>query len=262
MDCQEVRELLDAYALGAAEEVEAKQLEQHVADCVRCWEELNEAQRAAAGLALAVAIEEAPASLRDRILAQAEQEVRPGRSLSGLWRALRRRWPAAATGALAVAGVAALAFAAVLQVELNDVQDENNRLERQVQEADLLLGEQRQLTAVLSAPDLRELDIPSMSPESDALAVYYWSRATQRGFVVCNNLPSLAEGQVYQAWFITDGEAIAAGTFTSWNGIGQLPMDLSILDRSPEAIGISIEEAGGSPQPTSDMFLYASLPHQ
>lgn len=255
MDCDQVKELLDAYALGAAEKAEARGLEEHVADCVRCWEELNEAQRAAASLALTVPIEEAPASLGDRILAQAEREVRPGRPLAALWQALRRRWLAAATAALAIAGVAALAFAAVLQVELNGVQDENDQLERQVQD-------QRQLAAVLSAPDVEEVAVASMSAESEALAVYYWSKATEKGFVVCNNLPPLAEGQVYQAWFITDGEAISAGTFTSGNGIGQLPMDLSILERRPDALGISIEEAGGSEQPTGEMLLYSSLPRQ
>lgn len=76
MDCQEVRELLDAYALGAAEQAEAEGLERHVADCVRCWHVLNEAQRTTVLLSLAVAIEEAPPSLRDRILTQAKQDVR------------------------------------------------------------------------------------------------------------------------------------------------------------------------------------------
>ena len=37
MDCDQVGELLDAYALGAAEADEAAALEEHVADCVRCW---------------------------------------------------------------------------------------------------------------------------------------------------------------------------------------------------------------------------------
>ncbi|KKK90842.1 hypothetical protein LCGC14_2718940 [marine sediment metagenome] len=73
MDCEQIRDLLDAYSLGAAEEHEAAVLEEHVADCVRCWSSLNEAQRVAASLALSTALQQAPESLRRRILAEAER---------------------------------------------------------------------------------------------------------------------------------------------------------------------------------------------
>ncbi|KKL49061.1 hypothetical protein LCGC14_2319290, partial [marine sediment metagenome] len=78
MDCDQVGELLDAYALGAAEADEAARLEEHVADCVRCWSSLNEAQQAAAAIALSTAFQRAPASLRNRILAETEQGERLG----------------------------------------------------------------------------------------------------------------------------------------------------------------------------------------
>jgi len=57
MDCEQIAEMLDAYALGAADAKEAAAIEGHVADCVRCWASLGEAQRTAASLALSTALQ-------------------------------------------------------------------------------------------------------------------------------------------------------------------------------------------------------------
>ncbi len=67
MGCKEVRTLLDAYALGATEADEANAVEEHVGDCVRCWSSLNEAQRAAASIALATVLQRAPDMKLERI---------------------------------------------------------------------------------------------------------------------------------------------------------------------------------------------------
>ena len=258
MDCEQIKEILDAYALGAAEKAEAEALEEHVADCVRCWESLNEAQRATALLALSTAIEEASPYLRHRILDEARRQGRPSRGAGRLLAGLKRLWPAG-VGVLAAAGVAALVLAVFVQAEMNDLQDENGQLERQVQEAGTLLGEQRQLMAVMAAPDLQQVSLHSPQPGSDALATYYWSLNTQSGFLVCNKLPPLAENQSYQVWILADGEAIPAGTFQPWKGIGQLPIDLSISDKRHTAIIVTIEDADGSDRPSGEPFLLASL---
>jgi anti-sigma factor RsiW len=73
MDCEQVKELLDAYALGAAEPEEAAALEEHMEDCARCWHSLSEAQRAAAAIALSANLCRAPESLRRNILAEVER---------------------------------------------------------------------------------------------------------------------------------------------------------------------------------------------
>ena len=41
VDCQQVAEMLDAYALGALGAEEVRAVEAHVADCVSCWEEVT-----------------------------------------------------------------------------------------------------------------------------------------------------------------------------------------------------------------------------
>jgi predicted anti-sigma-YlaC factor YlaD len=67
MECKEIRDLLDAHALGAAEADEANAVDEHVGDCVRCWSSLNEAQRAAASIALSTVLQRAPDMKLERI---------------------------------------------------------------------------------------------------------------------------------------------------------------------------------------------------
>ena len=256
MDCEQVRELLDAYALGAADAAEAAAIEEHVADCVRCWSSLDEAQRVAASLALSTALQKAPPSLRSRVLAGTERRQRP--ALPPFPKRLRWLWPAA-TGVLAAGAVAALAFALVLQAEVNDLRGDRDRLASDVQNAGGVLEEQRQLMAVLAAPDAQQINLQPADPGSEALAVYYWSSSTRTGALLSNNLPPLREGQLYHAWLLTGDEVYDAGSFEAWNGAGQLSMDIKDVSGRPVGIGVSIEDAAGAEQPR-EMLLFAEFP--
>lgn len=255
MDCEQVKELLDAYALGAAEADEAQALEEHVADCVRCWSSLDEAQRAAAAIALSTAFQRAPDSLRKRILAEAERSKRPAgpRQRQGL----ARLWPVG--GAMLVtAAAASLALALFLQTEVSDLRDENVELATEVETASARLTEQQQVMTVLFAPDREQVNLESTDPDSSAAAVYNWSRSAGAGALLCNNLPTLQEGQAYQVWFLTADSSYTAGTFNTWEGIGQLSMDLDGVPERPVAIGVSIQDAGGAQEP-GKMILFAEL---
>jgi len=256
MDCEQIRDLLDAYALGAADAREAAAIEEHVADCVRCWSSLDEAQRVAASLALSTVLQKAPQPLRSRVLAEAERRQQP--ALPSFPGRLRWLWPAA-TGALAAGAVAALAFALVLQSQVNDLRDDKDRLAADVQDAGAVLEEQRQLMAVLAAPDAQQISLDPADPNSEALAVYYWSRSSRTGALLSNNLPALGEGQVYRVWVLTGDEVYDVGSFESWNGVGQLSMDIKDVSGRPVGIGVSIEDAAGAEEPR-EMFLFAEFP--
>ncbi|MDO8614667.1 MAG: anti-sigma factor [Dehalococcoidia bacterium] len=257
MNCAEVGEILDAYALGAAEKAEADSVERHISDCVRCWEELNRAQRATALLALAIPMRQAPQRVQESILAQIAREGRPASGGGpGLLQRFRLNWQMAA-GALGAAGVAALAFAAFLQMQVSDLRDERSDLAGQVQAADAAVQQQQQLLAVLTASDAQQVTMKGDSLNSDASVVYNWSRAARKGFLACNGLPPLAEDQVYQVWFSWDDTAQSLGTFRSGDGTCQLPMDLKLVQSPPKGIGVTAEQAGGSEQPSSKWLLYA-----
>ena len=254
MDCDQVGELLDAYALGAAEADEAAALEEHIADCVRCWSSLNEAQQAAASIALSTAFQRAPQSLRSRILAETEREE--SQAAPKLLQLARRLLPVGA-GVVAAGAAASLGFAFFLQAEVDDLRDENDQLEAQVEDAGETLNEQSQIMAVLAAPDVQEVSLDATDDTTSAGATYQWSDSAGTGALLCNNLPAPQEGQEYKVWFLTEDHSYAAGSFQTWDGIGQLTMDLEDLPELPVAIGVSVEHVDA--QEPGEMFLIAEF---
>ncbi len=275
MDCRQIMELLDAYALGASDQDEARAIEGHVADCVRCWEEFSKSQQTAALLSLALPIQPVPERVGRRLMAAAARETPKDRRReprAGLFGRLRLSWPALA-GAMSLAGIASLAFAVFLQVQMNDLRDDKTALAEQVQStnrelalqvglAGRQLDTEKQMFAVLSAPDTAKVPLSPVStaaPVERASVIYNWSAQTRKGFMLCQDMPPLSGDQVYQVWFTTNGDAHSAGTFRPDDGSCQVAMDLSFLRARPEGLGISVEQAGGSDRPTDKWLLYADF---
>jgi anti-sigma-K factor RskA len=257
--CQEVMDLLDAYALGAVDKADAIGLDRHVADCVRCWEELNKAQRTAALLALSIPLAEAPRQLGERIMVAAQRKGRAAPFGSGFFQRLRLISPVTA-GASAMAGVVALIFAGFLQ--MGDLQDENNSLERQVEAADTELAQQQQVLAVLSASDTQKLPMGAISTRRGPTGVYTWSAVEGTGFLSLRDLPSQPDQQVYQLWFTFDKQALPVGTCVPLNGSCDFAVQFGLTRRQPDGVGVSVEPAGGSLAPTSKWLLFASFDNE
>jgi hypothetical protein len=257
-NCDEATELLDAYALGALDKSESEELMRHVAGCLSCWEELSKSQRTAGLLALSVPIQEAPARLRDRLMAKAEREGGTAPHVPS-WLRLRPGWRTTAR-AVGLAGVVALAFSAFLQVQMSGLRGDKNDLAQQLTATGAELEQQRQGLAVLSAADVKKVPMEASTLRSQAESVYNWSRANDTGFIVCHNFPLVPAGSVYQVWFTAEGgSAEPVATFIPQDGGCQIPMDMSRLDWRPAGIGISVEPEGGSVRPSSRWFAYASF---
>ena len=253
-DCQEVAELLDSYVLGATDKSEAAAIESHVADCVRCWEELTSAQQTAASLALAVPMTEAPARLRERIMRKAEREGTS--SSTGILSRLRLNRPWLAPVASFATGFVVLF--AVFELQMDSLRGDNDTLEGQLASSDAQL---KQVDAVLAAGDTTQLPLTAMSVglAASTMCVYHWSPSQRLGFLTCSNLAPLTEGQTYQAWFTEDSEATPLGTCTPLSGLCQFPLDLSRIRVRADAIGVSVEPEGGSQEPQGGWIMYAEF---
>jgi anti-sigma-K factor RskA len=257
VDCNEVRDLLDAYALGAASAEEAYAIEGHVAGCPDCWAELDKSRRTASLLAVSVPMRRAPDHLRRRIMRRAQADERIDTPTSRV----RRLWPSRrpAIAGLGLAGIA-LVLASVLQFQLTDLRGDRDQLAEELSAASSEIEQQRQIVAVLSASDSQKLPMQPVALRSEAESVYNWSRESAAGFVLCNNFPALPAGRVYQVWFVFQAGAEPVATFLpSGDGGCQIPMDLSRVESRPAGIGISIEPEGGSMRPSGGWFAYASF---
>jgi anti-sigma-K factor RskA len=83
--------------------------------------------------------------------------------------------------------------------------------------------------------------------------------ASQSAVLVVTGLPPLEAGKTYQVWLIA-GAPVSAGLLTvDANGQGVLIVTSTESIGSFKSLGISVEPAGGSPQPTGDIVVLSDL---
>ena len=119
-------------------------------------------------------------------------------------------------------------------------------------DAVVLPGSAEQIAAVLAAPDAETVTVTANG--SSATAVI--SRQRSEIVFVSRGLPDAPADRTYQAWMIGPSGARSAGLL---GPTGQRPLIL----RGPAdatALGVTIEPARGSRQPTSDPVLLLELP--
>ena len=270
MDCTEIRDIIDAYALGAGAPEEASQIEAHVAECVRCWDELGKAQRTAALLALSAPMKDVPEGLEERIMAIARREAageRPDRRPPLLQR-LRLSWASTAAG-LGVASIAAITFAGVLQAQVNDLKSENDRIERQMSGTNQELARQvRDMNEVVEAQEVAIKTVIAGSPgvemkpagQSEATVRYSWTVGGSDGILSCEHLADAPQGMVYQVWFTNDALNAPAVAITPEDGDCLVTIDLSAITLAATGVGLSLEESGVVSDGPDDWLSYVHFP--
>ena len=237
----ELHLLTGSYALDALTGDEQADFEKHLARCPACAEEVRGLRETAARLAMATAVSPPP-EMRSRVLAavpRSRQLPPPGRNLlarAGERTGLRRLSPSRAgltAGVLAL--VAAVAFLLVTQVSTS----------RQLQQAQ---ASNSAIAAVLAAPDARIESLPATVGGTVSAVL---SVREREAVVTAADIPSLPGSRVYQLWVITaSGAARSAGLLavtTSGSAAPVLASGVLPGDR----LGITVEPAGGSAQPTT-----------
>ncbi len=131
-----------------------------------------------------------------------------------------------------------------LQATLEATQGENQVLRRELAARDETLAQFRQPGAVTIAIG----DATGENPT--AVGTVTMNPATGQAALTVANLPPPDEGTTYQAWMIVGGAPVSAGTFAvDAAGQGRLAMP-EAAPGTFEAVGVSLEPAGGSEQPT------------
>jgi len=253
--------MLEAYALGAVAPEEGAHIEEHLGDCLACWEHLSASQRAAALLALAVPLEEPREGLRQRIIAQAQLEAEPAAEPSPTGRGWRTpRLLAIGTTAVALAAVGALSWSLI---ETRNLHSDYHDLQNQAALNQQQVSFTRDLVDVLTRPDIERAAMVAsgMAAAAGATAYYAWTRDGKLGVIVCHDLPDLPKGKVYQLWISCGPEPVDGGTFTAWQGQCQHLVSLGCA--SPlSGVDVSVEPVGGSPSPSNEIVLTASFTHR
>ncbi|WP_433473170.1 anti-sigma factor [Spirillospora sp. CA-142024] len=242
MTTNDLHALAGAYALDAIDDADERRLfESHLAGCETCVTELREFRATTARLGTAVA-EAPPARLRAQVMADIRNvrqlpPVSPRRAATV--RPMRpRRWRRGVAAGLAAA--ACLVTAASVGVAIN----ERQRVERSE-------AAYQDVASVLSAPDARSATGRAAGGGTVTIVA---SASRGRVVVASAGLRTLPSSQAYQLWLID-----AAGPRSA----GLLPADRSRpvvagTWRPSDKLGVTVEPAGGSAQPTTTPLVLLS----
>jgi len=87
----------------------------------------------------------------------------------------------------------------------------------------------------------------------DATATLVWSGELGKSALLVDGLGSLPADKVYELWYIGEGGAVSAGTFSAANGTTWRVLDGAMS--AGDKVGVTVEPQGGSEQPTTDPIM-------
>ncbi|HEX4362260.1 MAG TPA: anti-sigma factor [Pseudonocardia sp.] len=251
----DVHTLTGAYALDALDELERRRFEAHLAECPDCTQEVDELRATAAKLGVAAA-ETPPERLRQRVMAQVattrQEPPAPDAATAATRRRAARRTGWAARLTAAAAGLAAAA-AVVLGVVTVRAGAERDAAQTQLAQLEARYAPLAQLA---SAPDARG---DSGTGAHGGTAFVLASHTRDRAVLLVDGLPAPPAGHTYQAWLIGGGQARSAGLVPSDPGSGAPPLEFTGLAGASK-VGLTVEPAGGSAQPTTTPVVLFDLP--
>lgn len=236
--------LTGAYVLNALSDTERAAFEEHLAQCAACASEVNELRETAARLGSAVAVR-TPAGLKPRVL----ERIRRTRQLppeEGRVILLRSR--RSQLRLMSSAAAASLIVAVVLGVQVINANRDLDQTAQQVRE---LTSRQNELVEVLAAADAQVVT----QDRGDTAAAVVVSREQGKLAFVPHRMPAPGPGRTYQLWLITPRAAHSAGLTPD---PGRIVVSKTVRDT--RQIGVTIEPAGGSKQPTTDPIMQLALP--
>jgi anti-sigma-K factor RskA len=259
----------DLYVLGALEGGEKLAIESHVASCATCTEKLAEARGRIALLALAAPPVEPSAAVKQRLMEQvrvdaegsraarasvhapvrtpqrAPQETERASGFFGRW------WAAVLVPAGAVLAVATI----LLWTENRQLDRELAALRAAAQQQQQQLQEARDVANMIESRDTVTVSL-AQQPGMPAGAAHVMYNAKMGMLMYDGEIAPAPATKSYQLWLVpADGKPISAGVFNPISGrtdhwMMKLPQGIAARE-----FAVSLEPAGGMPQPTGPMVL-------
>ena len=236
MTCEELREDLEAYVLGALDAMSARGVDAHLAECIECSDAVGDYQYAVEHLSLAVPLYKASPRLKARVMGGISMNT------VSLPSPLRSGW-LMATAAVLLIGIAigGAVWASIVSSEVGELKQQNERLitisELDAGQRAALLQVQNQLNSARSEqerlsttldeyatlvqialdPDLIPTQLQGTPLASAASCSYVWSVKQSIGALTCKNLPTTSFVNSYELWADKGNDTLALGSFVPRN---------------------------------------------
>jgi hypothetical protein len=236
MNCEQVRDLLECYALGALDPDERASVEAHLAGCRDCRTLASEYAGIAAVLPEALAAR-SPVQLPAGLQARIWQSVQPNTSEPAAQPALApaSRWPYRGTPARpapawlsvrligGVVTIALLLAALVAAFQLNTALAQERALRAEYAN---LVGQQETVLEVIDSNKTVKALLRATNPGSPAYGKLYTRPDLPNVVVMAARLDPPPPGQAYRLWLVQDGQTLSPGDLTiNSQGFGLIVFD-------------------------------------
>ena len=238
MDRERFDELKGAFVLGALPDEERREFEEYLATHPERQAEIDELGAVAGLVALSPQEQEPPPELRRNIMKVVEAEA--GRPRGDSWSGLARMGEFLGLRGLALGAAVAMlviglsSWNMVLQGELRDLQG-------QIQ--DMQSRQDGRMVALKGPGAARGARVELIILEDD------------RAVLMVEDMPPLPEGKTLQIWVIEGDVPKPSGLFEPRQGSVAAIVDRPLKDGN--AVAVTVEPDGGSPEPTTDPVLAA-----
>ncbi len=269
MSHEKLTELCPIYALGALDGEELREFEAHLkSGCLACQKQLQEYASLVASIPEALPNVASSSDLKQRLLARldhepAQSEVVEFRVPKPPSAAKQRKvgWlPWACAAAAGIALIISLSNASRLHRGLEEQQEKLQLQIEQLKVLQRLLEDEKEVTQLLSKPETRVTMLAGTPSSPRSRGKVIWSAQEKKAIFYASNLAAAPAGKTYQLWIIAAGKPFDAGVF-SVDAQGSAFVKVASLSEADKAqkFAVTLEPAGGVPQPTGEMHLLGSL---
>ncbi len=237
MNCEQLREHYELYALGVAEQPERGEISEHLnRGCEVCGAGVKRALEIATSLGASAPEAKPSAQLRRRILASVGSEER---RFSGWF--------------ILAAAVAALLVIAVYLGTISRI--DSQRAARQTAE----IARLTEALAIVSGPNTTETTFGGQQPLPPRGRVFV--NADRGVLLIASNLPRTPADKIYEMWIIRRGaKPVPAGLFQSQEDGNAMHIRPGAVDMaSTAAVAVTVENQAGADQPTTTPLIVAAL---
>lgn len=244
MNCNDLRDHYDLYALDIAEGPERGEIRVHLQrGCEVCVAGVKRSLETVALIGASAPSAEPSSQLRRRILASVGAGQRAGIP-----------WWASALA------IAALCIVAVY-IALTSQQYEQTaaRLRTEIREQTAQIAGLTEAFAILSGPNTTEASFGGVQPKPPQGKVFL--NPARGVLLIASNLPRTAPDKIYEMWIIPKGaKPVPAGLFQSQDGRAMHVQPGAVDVASTAAVAVTVENQAGADQPTSQPLIVAALP--
>ena len=255
-DKQEYEDQIALYSLGLLEGEELREIEDHIAEgCVICTGLLKDSDTVFTSLPFCLDDEPLSKDVEKKIYERLvdRKPLREKTSMFDFWKNLSPVWLNLGTAV----SLALIIFLVVSNISLR------NRLhlqETNLSELEAKLVKDKEMMAYVTNPNVNLVNLGSKMPAMEASGKLLWDKDTDKGLFLVSNIPVPDKGKTYQLWAIEDGKPVSMGVFDV-DKEGKSMMEIKLMPEPAASMqfAVTLEPAGGMPQPTGEMYLYGSL---